>query len=78
MALSVYFAQIPIQNVFGTVATLPALLTLVGTGAIVYLAMSFLTQRDMIEELWGTLVAALPKKFGAGRRLRRSNGAVSS
>ncbi len=76
MALGVHFVKVPVAKFFGNLDNLPALLTLVGTGVVIYLVLLLITQRDLIRELWQILRALVPRKLGMGRRLRNSESTI--
>lgn len=77
MAGGVYLVQPPIGRFFGTVYTLPALLATVSVGAVIYLLLSFLTQRTLINEILSTIWEALPKREAIGKRLQKSRNTVT-
>lgn len=63
MMAGVHLAKIPIADLFGTLFSIPALLTLIATGGVLYCIGLALTQRDIIVEVWQTGLALLPKRL---------------
>ncbi len=75
MMASIYLVKGSVADYYGTLDTIPALLTLIAVGALTYLILVAVTQRDLILEIWRTLLSALPvKMFGhKPARLSRKN-----
>jgi hypothetical protein len=67
MALVVQWAKTPVAAFFGDLFNLRALFSLMGIGAVVYLTLSFLTQRNLMREISQILLTLLPAKLGMQR-----------
>ncbi|HRW10730.1 MAG TPA: lipopolysaccharide biosynthesis protein [Caldilineaceae bacterium] len=63
MMLGVQLAKFPVEEFWGTLFSVPALLSLVATGALLYLIGLVLTQRDIIVEMRQTVIELLPKRL---------------
>ena len=63
MMLGVQLAKFPIEEFWGTLFSVPALLSLVAIGALLYLLGLVLTQRDIIVEMRQTVIELLPKRL---------------
>lgn len=68
MMLAVQLVKMVLIAQIGGVAHWGALSILIGTGAVAYLAVVVLTQRALVQEVFGTTVAALSFKRRTGRK----------
>ncbi len=75
MMTAVFVVKVPIQQLVGGQYNFPGLFLLIGVGGVFYLPLTYLTQKDLITEIWNMAFSIIGRRFAFFRNLKRREAA---